>query len=139
MYAYIDQPVDRLCNGGRFLLWAMRGWTQALSPGFRSAGALAALPHFHLAMAWLNRGAHEPVAFAPMGCVIIAEDEAILLGLWHALAMGDMDRVRATLELIADKGAISQIMQAMTAAMAQIIAAGFDLSDPSRVTLKETK
>jgi len=25
MYAFVDRPVESLCDGGRFLLWAMRG------------------------------------------------------------------------------------------------------------------
>ena len=33
MYAFIDRPVSNLCNGGRFLLWAMRGWVHACEHG----------------------------------------------------------------------------------------------------------
>ena len=33
MYALVDRPVESLTNSGRFLLWAMRGWTHAATRG----------------------------------------------------------------------------------------------------------
>ena len=57
MYIYLDQPVGRLENGERFLLWAMRGWSHAIEKnlcppmalcrGFTAINAIAALPDFH--------------------------------------------------------------------------------------------
>ncbi len=30
MYDLVDQRVDRLSQGSRFILWAMRNWTKAV-------------------------------------------------------------------------------------------------------------
>lgn len=139
MYAFVDQPVERLTNGGRFLLWAMRGWAQAtaakqcppvaLCRGFASVKALPALGAFHTAMALLNRDAAAQIKLAPMGCAAVAEDEAVLLGLWHDLALGRVDRMRSTLELLAGEETAMQVATGMTLAAAEITAAGFELSD----------
>src|SRR3546814_17316622 len=69
MYAFVDRPVESLCNGGRFLLWAMRAWVSAaergrcpprmLHRGFAAVNAAGALPDFHIAMALLGGGAVE--------------------------------------------------------------------------------
>lgn len=149
MYAFVDQPVERLTNGGRFLLWAMRGWAQAtaakqcppvaLCRGFASVRALPALGTFHTAMALLNREAAAQVKLAPMGCAAVAEDEAILLGLWHGLALGRVDRTRETLELIVGDEAATPIATAMTLSAAEITAAGFELSDLAPAALQEEK
>jgi len=149
MYIYVDRPVEDLNMGGRFLLWAMRGWSRAiaagtcppvaLSRGFASVGALTALPDFHLAMALFNRDALERISVAPMDCARILEDEAVLLGMWRDLALGDVDHMRATLALMTEEDTVSPIAQAMTAVMAKLIAAGFDLSGLVRETIEEEK
>lgn len=149
MYTFIDQPVDRLCNGGRFLLWAMRGWAHAveqgtcpplaLSRGFASMHALPALPDFHLAMAMLNRDGLERISLAPINCQRIIEHEAILIGMWRDLANGDLDRMRETLELLVKTEAVSPIARAMTTVTAKLIAAGFNISGLSAATMKELK
>src|SRR3546814_8813655 len=69
MYAFVDRPVESLCNGGRFLLWAMRAWVSAaergrcpprmLHRGFAAVNAAGALPDFHIAMALLGGEAVE--------------------------------------------------------------------------------
>lgn len=141
MYAFVDRPVENLCNSGRFLLWAMRGWTdaarrgrcpaQALHRGFACVRAEDVLHDFHAAMALIAADALTPIALAPMPCVRIAEDEAILLGLWRDVTRGDGNRVRATLALLVARGSVASIVNAMSDAHAALTAAGFDLSDLS--------
>lgn len=149
MYAYIDQPVERLCMGGRFLLWAMRGWSQAisssrcpqiaLSRGFAGLGVLAALPDFHIAMAMFNRDSLERISVAPMPCARIVEDEAILMGMWRDLALGDIDHMRTTLGMMVEEEAVDPVARGMTAVIAQFVAAGIDMSTLTREKLKEDK
>ncbi len=137
MYAFVDRPVESLCDGGRFLLWAMRGWTlaaarrccppQALHRGFAGIGAAAALPDFHVALALLASDARAPLVPKPMACPRIGEDEAMLLGLWRAVGAGDAAGARATLALLVADGAAGPILAALTAAAARLDAAGYDL------------
>ena len=149
MYAFVDQPVSCLSAGGRLLLWAMRGWGAAiaqgtcppvaLSRGFAGLNALPALPDFHIAMGLLNRCANAPLALAPVNCERIMEDEAVLIGLWRDLSRGDIAHLRATLVFVAEADAVSPIARAMTAVMAKLIAAGFDMSELLAEPLKEPK
>lgn len=136
MYEIIDRPVEVLCNAGRFLLWAMRGWTQAvergtcpplaLGRGFASVRALPILPDFHIAMALLNQHGRTRIALAPMACCHILEDEAILLGVWRDLALGRFDHVQGTLALLVTEDTVSPVSRAMTLASAKLMMAGFD-------------
>lgn len=137
MYAFVAQPVDSLCNGGRFLLWAMRGWVraaehgrcppQALHQGFVAVDAGGALPDFHVAMALLGGDAVETLLLAPMPCLQISEDEAILLGLWRDFSLGDAANARATLALLAGGESVGPIAKAMGAAVDRLVTAGFDM------------
>ena len=149
MYIYLDQPVGRLANGERFLLWGMRGWSHAmekgmcapmaLSRGFTAVNVLAGLPDFHLAMALLNRDALVQLRLAPMEYARIMEDEAILLGLWRDIALGDFDHMRETLAFLVDDDVLNAVARAMTAVMAKFVAAGLDMSELARESLKEGK
>lgn len=149
MYAFVDQPVERLHNDARFLLWAMRGWADAgersccqpmaLSRGFASMQALPVLPDFHVAMTLLAKHAPTPPVLAPMATLCIAEDEAVLLSLWSDLARGADDRLRATLSLLVDEGVLAPIVAVMTSAMTQFQAAGLDLSGLFPENMKEPK
>ena len=137
MYAFVDRPVDNLCNSGRFLLWAMRGWVHAaqrgqcpprtLHRGFAAVGAQGALADFHVALALLAGDAVQQLALAPMPCLQISEDEAILLGLWRDFSLGESARARATLALLADGDSVGPIAKAMEATTRRLIAAGFDM------------
>jgi len=149
MYAYVDQPVERLCMGGRFLLWAMRGWSQAvesgrcppiaLSAGFSAVGGLAAMRDFHMAMTLFNQDALGQISVAPMECPYIVEDEAIVLGMWRDVALGDFANMRATLALTVARESISPLAQAMTTVLARLVASGFDMTGLTREILKEEK
>lgn len=138
MYAFVDRPVASLCNSGRFLLWAMRGWIaatgrgqcppQRLHRGFVAVAAAAALPDFHVAMALLGGGgAVRTLRLAPMACLRISGDEAILLGLWRDFSLGDAANARATLALLAEGESAGPIARAMGAVTGRLVAAGFDM------------
>lgn len=141
MYAFVDRPVESLCNSGRFLLWAMRGWAdaarrgrcprRALERGFLCVQAGEMLSDFHVAMTLIAGDALAPITLAPMRCARIGEGEAILLGLWRDLADGAADRVRKTLALFVERDGVAPLVAAMSAALAALAAAGFDLSDLS--------
>ncbi len=138
MYEMVDRPVEILCNAGRFLLWAMRGWTLAvengtcpplaLARGFASVGAQAMLPDLHIAMALLNQHGLMRIALAPVACCCITEDEAILLGLWQDLALARFDKAHATLALVVNEDAVRPVARAMTKASAKLMMAGFDMA-----------
>ncbi len=138
MYAYVDRPVESLCNGGRFLLWAMRGWVaaaerrecppRALHRGFAAVNARVALPDFHVAMAMLASDGRECLALAPMPCARITGDEAVLMTLWRDAAVGDRAALRATLALLVEVDGVAPIANAVVGAAKELAAAGFDLS-----------
>lgn len=137
MYAFVDRPVDNLCNEGRFLLWAMRGWVHAaergqcppqmLHRGFAAVDARGALADFHIALALLAGDAVQTLLVAPIPCRQISEHEAILLGLWRDFSLGDHMNARATLALLADGDSVGTIARAMEAATDRLVAAGFDM------------
>lgn len=137
MYDFVDRPVESLCNGGRFLLWAMRGWVsaaergrcppQALCRGFAAVDAADALPDFHIAMALLGGEAVETLHLAPMPCLQISEGEAILLGLWRDFSLEGCTNARATLALLAGQESVDLIAKAMGATVDRLVAAGFDM------------
>ena len=138
MYTFVDRPVDSLCNSGRFLLWAMRAWVcaaergqcppQRLHRGFVAVNGASALPDFHVAMALIGGDAARTLLLAPMPCLQISEDEAILLGLWRDISLGDVVNVRATLALLAEGDSARPIVKAMGATIDRLVAAGFDMS-----------
>ena len=139
MYAFVDRPVENLCNGGRFLLWAMRGWVSAaergqcppqmLFRGFAAVDAAGALPDFHIAMALLGGDAVETLVLAPMPCLQISEDEAILLGLWRDFSLESANpTARGALALLAATDSVGPIANAMGAAIDRLAAAGFNMS-----------
>lgn len=142
MYNLVDQPADSLCRGGRFLLWAMRGWRHALECGtcppvalhraFAALNARTVLPDFHIAMTLLHRGGGERISFAPVDFPRIVEDEAVLLSLWRGVAADNPGPVRRTLALLSGEETASPISRAMASAVAHLRVAGFDLS---RLTL----
>ena len=138
MYAFVDRPVESLSNGGRFLLWAMRGWVQAaergrcppqaLHLGFAAVDARNVLPDFHVAMALLGSDAVEALLLAPMSCTQISEHEAILLGLWRDFSLESHANARATLALLAEADSVGPIARAMGTTIDRLVAVGFDMS-----------
>ena len=63
-----------------------------------------------------------------MPCLQISEDEAILLGLWRDISLGDGANARATLALLAEGESVGPIANAMRAAIDRLVAAGFNMS-----------
>ncbi|KAJ8134751.1 hypothetical protein OY671_012036, partial [Metschnikowia pulcherrima] len=102
--------------------------TMASARGFTGLGAMAMLPDFHIAMASLNRDGRDKIAVAPMKCSHIVEDEAISIGIWRDLSLGDIDRARATLKSMVSDDAVMPISRTMITATAKSLSAGFDLS-----------
>jgi hypothetical protein len=147
MYTLIDRPVERLGNGARFVLWAMRGWTQAmhkqicpsqaLHRGFAGVSAQVALPDFHVAMALLNRYGRAAIEIAPLPCQRIIDHEAVLLVLWRDLAQARLDHADATLALLVEDGGVSPVRRAMTTTLAKLALAGFDLTHIELQTIEE--
>jgi hypothetical protein len=124
MYLLIDQPVHRLSQGSRFLLWAMRSWATAasagtgpfaaLEPAFEGMGVATALPAFNTVMAMLDSDGLEKLGLAPIGSTRIGEDEAILLTLWSAsLDPANHGRRDGTLALLVAEEAVSPIACAL--------------------------
>lgn len=146
MYVFVDRPVESLCNGGRFLLWAMRGWVhaaerrqcppQVLHRGFAAVDAAGALPDFHVTMALLAGDAARTLLLVPMPCLQISEDEAILLGLWRDISLGNAANARRALALLAEGDSVGPIANAMSAAVDRLVAAGFDMSALAAGTMR---
>lgn len=135
MYDLIDRPVMQLAPGGRFMIWAMRGWIQsatrgtcppgALAPAFARHGVLPALPHLHMMLAELNRRSTRQIAFSPLACHYIGDDEAVLLQVCRD-ATEAPPRARATLTLLLEEEAVGPVFSALIAAMAFLREGGFD-------------
>jgi hypothetical protein len=127
MYDLIDRPVMQLAPGGRFLIWAIRGWIQsatrgncppgALAPAFARHGVLPALPHLHVMLAELNRRATRKIAFSPLACQLIGDDEAVLLQICRDTSDAP-PRARATLTLLLEDDAVGPAFTALITAMA---------------------
>jgi hypothetical protein len=135
MYDLIDRPVMRLAPGGRFLIWTMRGWIQsatrghcppgALAPAFARHGVLPALPHLHMMLAELNRRATRKIAFSPLACQFIGDDEAVLLQVCRDVVEAP-PRARATLALLLEEEAVGPAFTALITAMAFLRDGGLD-------------
>ena len=127
MYDLIDRPVMNLSAGGRFILWAARGWIRsamsghcppgALAPAFARHGVLPALLHLHMLLVELSRSANRKLAFAPLPHRRIGDDEAVLLQLCRD-AQDAPARACATLRMILDEGAVGDAFTALLAFVA---------------------
>ena len=134
MYDFIDRPVTRLGKGGRFTIWAMRSWVQAVNaktcpsaaigPAFMKSGVIEALPHFNMAMMLLNHHAIEPLRFAPLGCARIREGEALMLHMFKGLGDASPERTGETLKLMIEEIAFTSLFTALTAVAFRLAEAG---------------
>lgn len=123
MYDFVDQRVTSLDNGGRFLIWSMRNWVTALGqrqcppnaigPAFAKWGMIAALPHFHMTMILLSRDSLMTLKFSPVNCLVVAEDEALMLGLFRSVACDRPEKPRETLELIIAEDSVPALIKAL--------------------------
>ena len=149
MYAFIDRPIVDLCNGSRFMLWAMRAWRhaveqricppRALASAFSHMSLLRMLPDFHMAMALLNRDGLFEIVLAPMPHIHVVEHEAVLLAVWRDATSGRQERSRGTLALMVDEESIAPLETAVSSAAAKLTAAGFDPPGLFDDVMKEMK
>jgi len=138
MYDYLDRPVGALDEGGRFLVWAMRGWTQSmaerrcppsvLASAFERATLPDALGPFHLAMATLNRDGRERMGFGTISCPQVSEAEAILLSLIRLIGRGEKPAADATIALLVQPEAAQKFGRALTC-VAILLCARYPLPD----------
>ena len=123
MYDYIDRPVTQLGRGGRFLIWSMRSWVQAmrgepcpssvLAPAFAKWKMIGGLQPFHRAMLLLNRDALETFGFCSLTCNRVSEHEAIMLTLIGAAGTGHRQRLRETLALIVEEDSVGDLLRSL--------------------------
>ncbi|OYW90659.1 MAG: hypothetical protein B7Z13_14355 [Caulobacterales bacterium 32-67-6] len=131
MYDYLDQPVARLDHGGRFMIWSMRHWVQAMQerqcpacvigPTFMKWRIMPGLAPFQTMMATLNLHARHDLSFAPCRCVHISEDEALLIGLIAGTRQRTVDAMTETLALVVTRDHVATLRDSI-AALADIMA-----------------
>lgn len=98
MYRFLDRPAACLPEAYRFLLDAMRRWTQAarggrcpcraLLQGFVRRGVPDALGDFGIVMATLDADAPAVLRFGLPGATVVTDDEARLLALFAGALEG---------------------------------------------------
>jgi hypothetical protein len=140
MYDFLDRPVASLDHGGQFTVWAMRSWAKAikdrrcpcatLAPTFQKWKVDAALPHFVMSMALLNRHALEPISIAPVECRRVREGEAAVLALIGSTGHGDVTRMDETIALLVDPESVLPLSRAMTEVAHSLAEAGMTPSAP---------
>lgn len=144
MYQFVDQPVERLDDGSRFVLWAMRAWTNALrreccpratiGGAFVNMGVSAALSDFHASMTRLRR-AEPMLAVSPLACKRIGEGEAVLLALWQDVTAGTHENALAALRLIVPAADADLIGQSIAGAVDHLRESGLA---PKGLTVNRT-
>jgi hypothetical protein len=123
MYEFVDRPVTCLDKGGRFLIWSIRSWTlvvrsqkcpgPTLAPAFAQWRMIGGLQPFLRLMVTLDRDALQPMRFCSLRCNRIAEDEAVLLALFAALARGETDGACRTLALLVGEDGVGDALGAV--------------------------
>jgi len=123
MYDYVDRPVRELDRHACLLVWSMRAWVTARAsrqcPGgvlagpFARSGNLFALQPFLRLMGTLDRHAMAPMAFHPLACPRVSEQEAILLGLVKAMSTAPATEVRDAVGLLVDDAAVGDALVAL--------------------------
>ena len=141
MYDFMDKPVMQLGKGGRFIIWSMRSWVQAVNakvcpssaigPAFMKSNVIEALPHFNMAMMLLNHHSIEPLRFAPLGCARIREGEALMLQIFRALGGASPQPTRETLKLMIEEIALTPLFTALTAVAFRLVEAGLLPESPA--------
>ncbi|WP_423602178.1 hypothetical protein [Sphingomonas sp. MS122] len=134
MYHYLDRSVSSLDLGGRFIVWAARGWVQAVSrrqcpchalgDGFTRWNATAALQSFSMAMAILNCEAGEPLYFRAPGHSRVSDDEALLLDLFEQAPRRPQNEMREMLGMIVPPTSAPSLQIAIETAAAALEAIG---------------
>ncbi|HEY0625040.1 hypothetical protein [Sphingomonas sp.] len=138
MYHYLDRTTASLDLGGRFIVWAARGWVQAvnrrqcpcnaLAEGFARWNAAAALQSFSMAMAILNCEAGEPLYFRAPGHSRVSDDEALLLDLFEQAPRRPQNEMREMLGMIVPPTSAPALQIAIETAAAALEAIGLSPS-----------
>jgi len=125
MYDFLDRPVTSLDHGGRFLVWSTRSWVKAMgekkcpasviAPAFGKWNMLKGLQPFLRMMALFNRHGLENFQFCALQCNYVSEHEAIIISLVCSLRNERPERVRQTLELLAEDDAVSELISTLSA------------------------
>ena len=130
MYDFVDRPVTSLDHGGRFLIWSMRSWVEALNKRqcpphvlakvFARYNMIVALGHFHMVMMLLSRDSLETLSFGPLPCNMVTESEAVLLSLFRAARDEPVDQLNETLGMVVADDSSSSLFAALTAMSQQL-------------------
>ncbi len=134
MYAYLDQPIDRLDAGSRFVIDAMRVWVDAVKNGICPPRALlAVIPQpelcpavgdLHRSMLMLHHFGSGPLPFGELDVSSITEGEALMISLWASITAEDSARSRALIESLVSERAAAPLQAAMVRAAACLSAFG---------------
>lgn len=121
MYAFVDHPVSQLDPANQLLVWAMRGWVEAVGqkqcPGIAIGSAFArrnmitGLQPFLRMMAVLNRGGLENFEFCRLACNHVSEHEAILLQMIGEARGNYGASLRNTLSLLVDEEWVTALFE----------------------------
>jgi len=138
VYHYLDRTTASLDLGGRFLVWAARGWVQAVSrrqcpcnalaDGFARWNAAEALQSFSMAMAILNCEAGEALYFRAPGHSRVSDDEALLLDLFEQASRRPHNEMREMLGMIVPPTSAPALQIAIETAAAAFEAIGLSPS-----------
>lgn len=140
MYHFLDRATASLDLGGRFIVWAARGWVQAVSrrqcpcnalaAGFERWNAGEALQSFSMAMAILHCEAGEPLYFHAPGHPRLSDDEALLLGLFEQAPRRPRSEMREMLAMVVPAASAPSLHVAIETAAAALEAIGLGPSVP---------
>lgn len=138
MYHYLDRTTASLDLGGRFIVWAVRGWVQAVSrrhcpcnaliEGFTRRNAAEALQPFSMAMAILHCEAREALYFRAPGHSRVSDDEALLLDLFEQAPRRPQNEMREMLGMIVPPTSAPALQIAIETAAAALEAIGLSPS-----------
>ena len=124
MYGIVDRPVGHLCGGSRFVLRAMRAWTDAVERGACPPGALATWASTRAGGGWPVPPDEGVIrVFTTRPDTLFGATYMVLLDAWSGVAMAP-SRVRETLGLVADENTAEEAFAALVAAEARLTAAG---------------
>ncbi|BAK65110.1 hypothetical protein SLG_04350 [Sphingobium sp. SYK-6] len=151
MYDFIDRPIARLDGGAALLIAAMRLWVRAagekrcpcrdVAGAFRAREHIAALPHFHVTMAMLNRDATESLGFGSVDYPLVSEHEALILSMVGSVVSRPADEACATMALIMAPDAVKPLFIAMSALARSLAKGGLlpvaPVSDPDCARFSE--
>lgn len=144
MYQFVDRPLASLDDGGRFMVWAMRGWVAAIAvnrcPGtviatpFARLNMLSGLQPFLRSMALLNRHGLDRMKFCSTRCPHVSEHEAVLLSVACLMAAGRGADAHASVSLLVEEEAAGDLFEAMDALTRAMGAAALHPEWPVEIT-----